>query len=174
MIPDWKGEKLMGIVSKSVIYDDTRTGEGDYIAMHDKSLYEVEYPDRKPEELAAAIISENIMSHVDSEGHHYQVLTEVTDHKKDNSAIAKVDGFIKSSSGNLHQKRTTLGWKLLVEWKDVSVDWFPLNDLKQSNPVEMAEYDMTNEISDEPTFNWCVKETSRHRDRIISKVKYKY
>ena len=36
-----------------------------------------------------------MMSRVDSEGHHYQVLTEVTDNKKDDSAIAKVDGFIK-------------------------------------------------------------------------------
>ena len=33
---------------------------------------------------------------------------------------------------------------------------------------------MENEISDEPAFNWWVKETLQHRDRIISKVKYKY
>ena len=61
------------------------------------------------------------MSQVDYEGHHYQVLTEVTDHKKDDSAIAKVGGFIKSSSGNLHRKSTTSGWKNLVEWNDGSV-----------------------------------------------------
>ena len=65
-------------------------------------------------------------------------------------------------------------WKLLVEQKDGSVDWVPLKDLKQSNPVDLAEYAVANEISGEPTFNWCVKETLRHRDRIISKVKYKY
>ena len=112
----------------------------------------------------------NIMSQVDYEGQHYQVLTEVTDHKKDDSAIAKVIGFTKSSSGNLHQKRTTRGWKLLVEWKDGSVDWDPLKDLKHYNSVELAEYAMANEISDEPAFNWWVKETLRHRDRIISKI----
>ena len=76
-----------------------------------------------------------MLSQVDSEFHYYQVLTEVTDHKKDDSAISKVDGFINSSSGNLHRKRTTSGWKLLVKWKDSSVDWVPLKDLKQSNPV---------------------------------------
>ena len=78
------------------------------------------------------------MSQVDSEDHHYQVLTEVTDYKKDDSAIAKVDSFIKSSSGNLHQKRKTHGWKILVEWKDSSVDLVPLKALKHSNPVELA------------------------------------
>ena len=115
-----------------------------------------------------------MMSQVDSEGHHYQVLTEVTDHNKYDSAIAKVDGFIKSISGNLHRKRLTRGWKLLLEWKDVSVDWVPLKDLKQSNPVYLAGYAVLNEISDESTLNWWVTDTLRHRDRIISKVKYKY
>ena len=40
VIPDWKGDKLLGNVSKRVRYDDTSTGGGNYIAMHDKSLYE--------------------------------------------------------------------------------------------------------------------------------------
>ena len=89
-----------------------------------------------------------MLSQVDSEGHHCQLLTEVTDHKKYYSYIAKVDGFIMSSSGNLHRNRTTCGWKLLVGWKDVSVDWVPLKDLKHPNPVEMDEYAVVNEIRD--------------------------
>ena len=83
----------------------------------------------------------------------------MTDRKKDDSDVSKVDGFIKSSSGNLHRKRTTYGWKILVECKDGSVDWVPLKDLKQSNPVELAEYDVANEISYEPALNWWVNET---------------
>ena len=130
MLPDRKGEKLMGKFRKRVRYDDTSTGKGNYNAMHDKSLYEVEYPDGTTEQLLANTIAENMMSQVDSEGHHYQVLTEVTDHKKDDIDISKVGGFIKSSSDNLHRKRTNSGWKLLVEWKDGSVDWVPLKDLK--------------------------------------------
>ena len=55
-----------------------------------------------------------MMSQVDSEGHHYQVLTEVNNRKKDDSSIAKVDGFIKSSNGNLQWRRKTHEWKLLV------------------------------------------------------------
>ena len=77
------------------------------------------------------------MSQVDPEGHHYQVLTKMIDNKKDDSAITKVDDFINPISGNLNRKRKTRGWKILVEWKDGSVDWVPLKDLKQSNPVDM-------------------------------------
>ena len=91
MIPDRKGEKIMGKVRKRVRCDDTSTGEGNYNAMHEKSLYEVEYYDGTTEKLEDNIIAENILSQVDSEGHHYQVLTEVTDHKNDYSAINKVD-----------------------------------------------------------------------------------
>ena len=41
LLPDRKGEKLMGKIRKSFIYDDTSTGEGDYNSMHGKSLCEV-------------------------------------------------------------------------------------------------------------------------------------
>ena len=105
----------MGNVKKCVKYNDSSTGEGNYNLMHEKSLYEVEYPDGTTKQLAGNRISENMMSQVDSEGHQYEVLTELTDQNKYDSAITKVDGFIKYSSGNLQQKRTTCGWKLLVE-----------------------------------------------------------
>ena len=42
-----------------------------------------------------------MISQVDSEFHHYQVLTEVTEQKIDNSAITNVDSFIKASNCNL-------------------------------------------------------------------------
>ena len=61
------------------------------------------------EKLIANITAENILSQFDSEGHHYQVFNEVTDHKIDGSAITKMFGLIKSSNGKLHGKRTTPG-----------------------------------------------------------------
>ena len=75
--------------------------------MHDKSVYEVDYCDGTTEKLADNIIAENMLSQVDSEGHYYQVFTEVTDHKLYDSAITKVHGFIKYINGNLHRKRMT-------------------------------------------------------------------
>ena len=51
---------------------------------------------------------------------------------------------IKSSSIKLHCNSKTHGCKGLVECKNGSVDWVPLNNLKQSNPVELNEYAMAN------------------------------
>ena len=68
----------MGKVRKRVIYDGTSTGKGNHISMNDKYLYEVEYPDEMTEQLADNIIAENMMSQVDSEGNHYQVMGTYT------------------------------------------------------------------------------------------------
>ena len=98
----------------------------------------------------------------------------MTDSKKADSAITKVNGFIKYSNGNIQRKRTTHRRKILVEWNDISVYWVPLKGLKQSNTVELDEYDVMNSISDEPDFRWWDKETLYHWDMIISKEKAKY
>ena len=138
------------------------------------SMYEVEFPDGQTAELQYNIIAENMMSQTDSEGHHYQLLAEISDHHADATAISKKNGFIKGRNGNRHRKMTTRGWKLEVEWKDGSVSWVPLKDLKASNPLELAEYAVANEIDDEPAFHWWVSDILKKRDRLISKVKAKY
>ena len=174
-MPDKDGRTSMGKVVKRV-----RDNEGKGIGtvtdnpLTNSSLYEVEFPDGHSEELQYNIIAENMMSQVDSEGHHYQILQEISDHKSNHLAIKRSNGFIKSQNGNTHKKMTTRGWKLQVEWKDGSVSWVPLKDLKASNPIELAEYAVANDISDEPAFNWWVTETLRKRDRIVSKIKAKY
>ena len=53
VLPDRKGDKLMVKFSKRVRYDDKSTGTGDYNAMHDKSLYKVEYPYQTTKQLTA-------------------------------------------------------------------------------------------------------------------------
>ena len=103
--------------------------------MSDKSVYEFKYYDGTTEKTTANIIYENIISQVDSEGHNHQVMTEVIDHKRDDSDITKVNGFIKSINRNLHRKRMTGDYKLLVEWKYGLVDWVSLKGLK--SPAHM-------------------------------------
>ena len=95
-------------VRKNIKYDDISTGEDPYNTMYDKSAYEAKYPDGMAGQMTDNIIAENMLSQVDSEGHHYQLLTQVTDHNRDFSAITKVNGYVKYSSGNLHRKSTTL------------------------------------------------------------------
>ena len=68
-------------------------------------------------------------------------------------------------------RRTTKGCKLLVSWRDGTSTWIPLSDMKESYPVEVAEYAVNNKIASESCFAWWVPHVIKKRDRIIKKVK---
>ena len=68
-------------------------------------------------------------------------------------------------------QQTTVGWKLLVAWKVGSETWVSLKDLKESNPVEVAEVSRARGIDDETIFVWWAPCTPKKRDAIIAKVK---
>jgi hypothetical protein len=53
----------------------------------------------------------------------------------DGSAVAPDDMYYKHGVKRI--RRTTKGWVLLLQWKDGSTTWFPLKDLKESNPIEV-------------------------------------
>ena len=63
------------------------------------------------------------------------------------------------------------GWVLCCLWKDNSSSWIPLTDLKESNPVETAEYAVSCNIAMEPAFKWWVPYVLKKRARIIGLVK---
>jgi hypothetical protein len=68
-------------------------------------------------------------------------------------------------------KRNTIGWQICCQWKDGSTSWENLSDLKESHPLETAEYAVTIGIDHEPAFNWWVPYVLKKRDRIISLVR---
>jgi hypothetical protein len=90
-------------------------------------------------------------SQVDAEGQKYSLLDEIIDHKSDGNALSRDDSFLLDAST---VRRTRKGWKLLVNWKNGSSDWISLADLKESYPVQVAEYAVSNKIVSEPAFAW--------------------
>ena len=61
--------------------------------------------------------------------------------------------------------------KLLCQWCDGSSDWVELKHLKDSNPIQLEEYAVANQIQEEPAFKWWVSQTLRTHTRINAKVK---
>jgi hypothetical protein len=49
-----------------------------------------------------------------------------------------------------------------------------MTNLKESNPVQVAEYAVANKIADEPAFAWWIGDVLHRRNRIISKVSSRY
>jgi hypothetical protein len=50
------------------------------------------------------------------------------------------------------------------------LSWEKLSDLKESHPLETAEYAVTMGIDHKPAFNWWIPHVLRKHDRIISAV----
>ena len=63
-------------------------------------VYEVMFPDGSVSKYAANIIAENIYSQVDKDGHRYQMIDCILDHRKTAAAIPMSEGYIVSSNGN--------------------------------------------------------------------------
>jgi hypothetical protein len=141
----------------------------------DTREYEVQFPDGSTDTFTANLIAENLYAQVDDEGRSYQVMREIIDHRTNGHALSKDNGFtVSGRTGVRRPKITTRGWELCVEWKDGTSTWVPLKDLKESNPVEIAEYAIANQIAEEPAFAWWVRSVLRKRERIIAKVKTRY
>jgi len=133
-------------------------------------LYDVEFADGTVKEYCANNIAQSMYAQVDDEGHTSMQLSGIMDHSMDEQAVEKKDKYVQTKSGARRFRKTTAGWKLLVQWKDGSEQWIPLRILKESNPVEVAEYTIAKGLDDEAAFAWWVPYTMRKRGRIISSV----
>ena len=141
---------------------------------HDTRKYVVRLSDGTEKELQHNYIALNMFAQADSEGRQFMLLKEIISFRRLNNAVHKDDGFIQSKNGNRHRKKTTRGWEFLVKWKDGSQDWVSLKDMKDSNPLETAEFAIASNIHEEPAFAWWVNDVLKTRERIINKVKSRY
>ena len=86
------------------------------------------------------VVAKHLFSQVDEEGNQYRLFKEIISHRKGPKAIDEADQYRPGRSGNAAKKKTTAGWDLEIKWVDGSTSWLPLNDLKETNAVETAQY----------------------------------
>jgi hypothetical protein len=60
---------------------------------------------------------------------------------------------------------------MCVLWKNGDTSWERLNNMKEANPIESAEYAVAHGISTKPAFNWWAQYTLKKCDAIISTVR---
>ena len=140
----------------------------------DTRSYQVQLPDGSVDTYGANIIAESIMSGVDDEGNLFVLMDEIIDHRKNGDEISENDAWYTTKSGTKRRKPTTKGWELLISWKDGTSSWARLADMKESFPVEVADYAKDNQIIGEPAFAWWCHKVLRRRKRLISGAKTKY
>ena len=156
-----------GDIVKARVLKRTRDGDGIPTGRRhsnpilDTRQYEVEFPDGSIDVYSTNIIAENLYSQVDPESQAHSLFSGIIDHRK---RSPKTPGTSQS----------TKGWELCVQWTDGTSTWLPLKDLRDSNPIETAEYASVHNLLNEKVFKWWARKTLKRRDAYIGKVKTRY
>ena len=156
-----------GDMVRARVLKRTRDGDGIPIGRRhhnpilDTRQYEVEFPDGSVDMYTANTIAENLYSQVDPETQSHTLFKGIVDHRKRTP----------STTGT---SQTTRGWEMCVEWTDGTTTWLPLKDLRDSNPIETAEYAVAHNLFHEKAFKHWARKTLKRRDAYIGKVKTRY
>jgi hypothetical protein len=106
------GELLTGkVVRRKRDADGNLIGKAAANPILDTRLYVVSFPDDREVEYAANVIAENMLSMCDRNGNQHPLMRYITDHRKDDTAVSKIDGYTWTR-GRKISKKTTKGWKL--------------------------------------------------------------
>ena len=63
-----------------------------------------------------------------------------------------------------------IGWELQCKMSDGTTQWLPLQDGKESNPIEAVEHTIATRLAKEPASAWWVLWTLHKQDHIIKTV----
>ena len=85
-------------------------------------------------------------------------------------AVQMEEKYIIMETSQKPLKKTMAQWDLLVCWKDESESWVKPSDMKDSHPVEIAEFTKAKGIQGELAFCWWVPYTLQKRDAIMASV----
>ena len=102
----------------------------------------------------------NILQRFDDYGRTLLVIDEIVDHYH----------FVKSGPGHDSLSNTKY-WYFLVRWKNGEEDVVRLADIKESHPVELANYIQDRGFTHVQGMSWWVPYTLKKAGRIISKAK---
>ena len=126
------------VIGRSI--DCSRKVIGDLDGSMRSLVYDVEFPDGAVKQYAANVIAENVLSQVDASGFHSQHLRKIVAHERSPEALDESDAYITTNRGARRQRQFTVGWRFFCEWVDGTSSWASLKVLKESNPIEVAEY----------------------------------
>jgi hypothetical protein len=118
-------------------------------SMLDTIAHEIEFTDGRSDEYTDNVIAEHIYSQCDTYDRQYNLMEGIIEQNTYGHDFDHADVYIKHGI-NKQVRKKTKGWQFCVEWKDGTTRWELLDDLKESKPVEAAEYAVSKNLLDTP------------------------
>ena len=170
---DGESKVLARIKNRKRDHDGKLVGHFNANPILNTSVYNIESPDGTISEYTVNVIAENLWNQIDDDGNNYNQLYEIIGHRKTKDAIPIEDGYYETKTGAKRRVITTKGWDLQVKWESGEVSYIALKDIKESNPIEIAEYAKVSKIDREPAFAWWIPAVIKRRSAIIKKTSRK-
>ncbi len=136
----------------------------------DCCVYDFEFVDGKVTVLTANAIAKAMYAKCDPDGNECICLDEHIDVRRTDDAMTQ-DRQQITVNGTTCQRKSPKGWFICCKWKDGSTSWEKLSDLKESHPVQVAEFAIQMGVALEPSFNWWVFCVVKKSNAIILLVK---
>lgn len=167
-----EGSSMCKVLRRSVNKDGETTGVYDDNPALNTMIYDVQFDDGTIERYGANLIAQNVLEQVeDSSGHYAERVKAVVDHRRQGNAVSKGNRYVTMRNGQKKLRQSTAGWDFKVKFTSGREQWMQLKDLKEINPVEVAEYVAARGLIDEVAFQWWVPYTLRKKASIIAAVK---
>ena len=168
------GELRQGkVVSRKRNHDGTLVGTPHENPTLDSRVYTVDFGDGEYADYSTNVLMENLYAQVDEDGYQFNIFDGIVAHKKLDTALSPENGHYVNKYGVRKRVITTKGWKIKIQWKNGTSSWVPLSDIKESHPIELAEYAVSRNIHEEPAFAWWVNHVLKKRDRIVKQVRHR-
>ncbi len=133
----------------------------------DTRLYELEFLDGEVTLLMAIMVAQAMYVQCNVDGNEYLLLECFVEIEKDPTAIS-LDKQRTVHNGQEYLHHTTLGWHMCCQWKDSSISWKRLLDIKESHPLQTAGYSVAMGVDHKPGFNWWVPRMLKKCNAIIA------
>ena len=158
------------VLSRKRLQDGTLKGTSSNNPILDTREYTVQFADGTYADYSANVLIENLHEHIDNYGSSHDIIKDITNHRFAEDTIPISKGIYTTEYGTKRRVITTKGCDLYIEWTNGTSSWLPLRDLKESDPIRVAEYATSREIDNMPAFAWWVPHTLKKRDKIIKSV----
>ena len=166
-LPQGEEMKKVKVVGWSKDGDGNIIGKYEINPMLNTMVYDVDFPDGSISKYRANLRENNMYPQVDSRGFLHSILFGILDFAKYTTIVQKGNQYIITKSGQRRMRISTVGWKLLIAWKDGIKQWIPLSVMKYSYPIEFDKFSTAHGISDEHAFAWWVPYTLQKGIRLF-------
>ena len=100
VLPHGERDNISKVVRSSLDLNGQVIGKHNEDLLLDTCIYDVEFQDGIIKPYAANVIAQNILSQVDSEGYHSQLLESISEYSKDEIAVEKGYQWMTMKRGN--------------------------------------------------------------------------